>query len=354
MYGGDFEAWHKTGDYDEPNGWHGIKSGTDFAYFATNGVYVSDDIRTETTGKKSAKIQSTVTMGISANGTLTTGRMKVGSTTPSSSANCVFIDPTSIDVDGNGDPFYNKFEGFPVSISLWYKFQQGEGNSNNALVSATLLCEDDYYQEPAPADTQYQNIIATASQDLTPTTEWMQVTIPFTYIDWGSPLWPWSLLVTVNTCKVPGGGSTSTDNPDILYVDDVTLNYSNQLTGVSFFDVAVPNFKSDQYTYDVTVKEVPTEDDIDVTTEHYYYSFVSAYDEANKVMTLYSFSEDLKTYSTYKFNLTIDPSGVEAIKGSENLVVTGKYNLNGQSVRNTAKGLVITKYADGTVKKTLK
>ena len=78
IYGSDFENWHKAGTSDEPNGWHGIKSGTGLASFAGASAFISDDIPADSKGTKSVKLQSGVTLGISANGTITTGRMAVG------------------------------------------------------------------------------------------------------------------------------------------------------------------------------------------------------------------------------------------------------------------------------------
>ena len=118
IYGADFENWHKAGTSDEPNGWHGIKSGTGLASFAGASAFISDDVPAESTGSKSVKLQSGVTLGISANGTITTGRMAVGSMKPENSDNNVFVNPESEDVDGNGAPFYNTLHGRPTSITL--------------------------------------------------------------------------------------------------------------------------------------------------------------------------------------------------------------------------------------------
>ena len=139
IYGSDFENWHKAGTSDEPNGWHGIKSGTGLASFAGASAFISDDVPGDSKGEKSVKLQSGVTLGISANGTITTGRMAVGAMEATSTKNNVFVDPSSTDVDGNNDPFYNTFHGRPTSITLWYKFKNGGDNTNPALISANLI-----------------------------------------------------------------------------------------------------------------------------------------------------------------------------------------------------------------------
>ena len=152
IYGSDFENWHKAGTSDEPNGWHGIKSGTGFASLAGASAFISDDVPGDSKGEKSVKLQSSVVAGISANGTITTGRMAVGAMEATSTKNNVFVDPSSTDVDGNNDPFYNTFHGRPTSITLWYKFKNGGDNTNPALISANLIGEGKF-QEPAPEGT---------------------------------------------------------------------------------------------------------------------------------------------------------------------------------------------------------
>ena len=93
IYGSDFENWHKAGTSDEPNGWHGIKSGTGLASFAGASAFISDDVPGDSKGEKSVKLQPGVTLGISANGTITTGRMAVGAMEAASTKNNVFVDP---------------------------------------------------------------------------------------------------------------------------------------------------------------------------------------------------------------------------------------------------------------------
>ena len=224
IYGSDFENWHKAGTSDEPNGWHGIKSGTGLASFAGASAFISDDVPGDSKGEKSVKLQSGVTFGISANGTITTGRMAVGAMEAASTKNNVFVDPSSTEFDGNGDPFYNTFHGRPTSITLWYKFKNGGDNTNPALISANLIGEG-YFQEPAPEGTTFENLIANATSTLEATDEWKSVTVPFDYASYNAEdIDPASILVTINTCSVPGGGSKSSDDPDVLYVDDVQLN----------------------------------------------------------------------------------------------------------------------------------
>ena len=355
IYGSDFENWHKAGTSDEPNGWHGIKSGTGLASFAGASAFISDDVPGDSKGEKSVKLQSGVTFGISANGTITTGRMAVGAMEAASTKNNVFVDPSSTEFDGNGDPFYNTFHGRPTSITLWYKFKNGGDNTNPALISANLIGEG-YFQEPAPEGTTFENLIANATSTLEATDKWTMVTVPFDYASYNAEdIDPASILVTINTCSVPGGGSKSSDDPDVLYVDDVQLNYAPVATSMSIFDQEVEGFSADKTEYDITLPEIPTDDDI-------YFECVNGelaaalihYEESNNTLVVNMYSQELKYLKTYTFHVTINTAVKGITSDAANRTVVGRYNANGQKVGNNAKGLVITRFADGTAVKSMK
>ena len=355
IYGSDFENWHKAGTSDEPNGWHGIKSGTGLASFAGASAFISDDVPGDSKGEKSVKLQSGVTFGISANGTITTGRMAVGAMEAASTKNNVFVDPSSTEFDGNGDPFYNTFHGRPTSITLWYKFKNGGDNTNPALLSANLIGEG-YFQEPAPEGTTYENLIANATSTLEATDEWKSVTVPFDYASYNAEdIDPASILVTINTCSVPGGGSKSSDDPDVLYVDDVQLNYAPVATSMSIFDQEVEGFSADKTEYDITLPEIPTDDDIDFECVNgELAAALIHYEESNNTLVVNMYSQELKYLKTYTFHVTINTAVKGITSDAANRTVVGRYNANGQKVGNNAKGLVITRFADGTAVKSMK
>lgn len=355
IYGSDFENWHKAGTSDEPNGWHGIKSGTGLASFAGASAFISDDVPGDSKGEKSVKLQSGVTFGISANGTITTGRMAVGAMDAASTKNNVFVDPSSKDVDGNGNPFYNTFHGRPTSITLWYKFKNGGDNTNPALLSANLIGEG-YFQEPAPEGTTFENLIANATSTLEATDEWKSVTVPFDYASYNAEdIDPASILVTINTCSVPGGGSKSSDDPDVLYVDDVQLNYAPVATSMSIFDQEVEGFSADKTEYDITLPEIPTDDDIDFECANgELAAALIHYEESNNTLVVNMYSQELKYLKTYTFHVTINTAVKGITSDAANRTVVGRYNANGQKVGNNAKGLVITRFADGTAVKSMK
>lgn len=358
IYGADFENWHK--DNTEPNGWHTIKSGKGiFAALGQACATPSDDVPTGSTGTKSAKVSSSSVMNISANGTITTGRMAVGSTTAEDPKNNVFIDPESTDKDDNGDPFYNTYNSYPTSISLWYKFQNGDGNDKPALISTNLVGEG-YFQDPSEEEgKEYENLIATAIGNLPATEEWKEIKIPFTYKE-NYSYDPTSILVTINTCNVPGGGSKSNDAPDVLFVDDVTLNYEPVAKEIEFYngdkeeaEGVVVNISEGKDTYDVTLASVPTDEDVEIYCDNEDAYALTTYDEATKVLTVNMYNAELKFIKTYKFNLTVS-NGINGIESNGSQVVKSRYNVSGQKVGKNARGLIITKYSDGRVVKSFK
>ena len=129
---------------------------------------------------------------------------------------------------------------------------------------------------------------------------------------------------------------------------------------MSICGVEVSNFSADKTEYDITLPKLPEnlEDIIagnDMATENenifvctYYYK------ESKKKLTVFVNTVDLKKVKTYTFKVTIDPTGINNVVTSGNRTVLDRYNANGQKVGSNAKGLVITKYSDGTAVKSMK
>ena len=150
----------------------------------------------------------------------------------------------------------------------------------------------------------------------------------------------------------------NSEDTDILCVDDMTLNYEPVPTAMYIFDTPVTGFTADCTEYDITLPEAPTEDDIDFDcVDDLNYAVLTHFDEAQNgnparlVANLYS--EDLKTFKTYTFNVNID-TAIDGINADNNTSAAGRYNISGQKVGKNARGLIITRYADGKVVKTVK
>ena len=152
------EASYSSAKSQEPDGWHSFMSSTGkYASMVSSPVhtYASSEVRENAAedNKQCVKIVSTpVKVGpivaASANGTITTGRLKAGNMDATSKDNCSFLDFNSTDVDANGDPFYAVLNNKPDAMKVWVKFKAGDGNKNPKATISALLTNGEYAQDP--------------------------------------------------------------------------------------------------------------------------------------------------------------------------------------------------------------
>ena len=354
---------------DEPNAWHSFNSGiaTGSASFLTkyalqNGnTSVSDDVRPGSTGTKSVAIKSSIVMGFQpANGTMTTGRLQAGSRTATDAANCSFLDMSSTDTDGNGDPFYTVLNGRPDALSVWVKYKQGQVNEQYpyATVSA-VITDGTRYQEPE--DKAYTNVVAKA-QDKTIESkgfEWQNLVIPFDYTSYASnDAQAKALLVTISTNAQPGVGSSDAENPDMIIVDDISLVYNSHLASLKVKGTEVEGFDKNVLSYDLKGEGAVSVDDIEAVSDGqgaYVTKAVESTDKGVKV-TITVTSNDLKTTNVYTLNIEgATTTGINKVETTTGKGTAAIYNVNGQRVDNMSqKGLYIIRQADGKTVKVLK
>ena len=354
---------------DEPNAWHSFNSGiaTGSLSFLTkyalqNGnTSVSDDVRPGSTGTKSVAIKSSIVMGFqSANGTMTTGRLQAGSTTATDAANCSFLDMSSTDTDGNGDPFYTVLNGRPDALSVWVKYKQGQVNEQYpyATVSA-VITDGTRYQDPE--DKAYTNVVAKA-QDKTIESkgfEWQNLVIPFDYTSYASNnAQAKALLVTISTNAQPGVGSMDAENPDMIIVDDISLVYNSHLASLKVKGTEVEGFDKNVLSYDLKGEGAISVDDIEAVSDGqgaYVTKAVEGTDKGVKV-TITVTSNDLKTTNVYTLNIEgATTTGINKVETTTGKGTAAIYNVNGQRVDNMSqKGLYIIRQADGKTVKVLK
>lgn len=354
---------------DEPNAWHSFNSGiaTGSASFLTkyalqNGnTSVSDDVRPGSTGTKSVAIKSSIVMGFQpANGTMTTGRLQAGSLTATDAANCSFLDMSSTDTDGNGDPFYTVLNGRPDALSLWVKYKQGQVNEQYpyATVSA-VITDGTRYQDPE--DKAYTNVVAKA-QDKTIESkgfEWQNLVIPFDYTSYASnDAQAKALLVTISTNAQPGVGSNDAENPDMIIVDDISLVYNSHLASLKVKGTEVEGFDKNVLSYDLKGEGAVSVDDIEAVSDGqgaYVTKAIEGTDKGVKV-TITVTSNDLKTTNVYTLNIEgATTTGINKVETTTGKGTAAIYNVNGQRVDNMSqKGLYIIRQADGKTVKVLK
>lgn len=354
---------------DEPNAWHSFNSGIATGMFAYLTKYalqngntsVSDDVRPGSTGTKSVAIKSSIVMGFqSANGTMTTGRLQAGSLTPTDAANCSFLDMSSTDTDGNGDPFYTVLNGRPDALSVWVKYKQGQVNEQYpyATVSA-VITDGTRYQDPE--DKAYTNVVAKA-QDKTIESkgfEWQNLVIPFDYTSYASnDAQAKALLVTISTNAQPGVGSRDAENPDMIIVDDISLVYNSHLASLKVKGTEVEGFDKNVLSYDLKGDGAVSVDDIEAVSDGqgaYVTKAIEGTDKGVKV-TITVTSNDLKTTNVYTLNIEgATTTGINKVETTTGKGTAAIYNVNGQRVDNMSqKGLYIIRQADGKTVKVLK
>ena len=349
----DFEAFHKEpmggNTAEEPNHWHSFMSCTgDYASTVSSVIHTFQEmteLRPNTAGTKSVKVVSGKVMGIAvANGTITTGRLKAGSMTPASSDNCAFLDLGNTDTDTNGDPFYTVMRAMPDSLAVWVKFKQGTPSAKYPYASVNAVITDgSYYQDPQGGE----NFVAQAQNAKIESKgfAWQRISCPFVYKDNG--LTPRAILATVTTNPEPSQAS----GEDVLYVDDLELIYNSYLTDIKLDGASLPGFKPNRYEY--TVADLDTGK---LTFEGSRGKRIFTYhDTEQKVYTIICYAQDLMTSSTYNINYTgsISAIRIEEAQPAKPAVV-GTYNLAGQRVPQNAKGIVITRYSDGSSVKTVR
>lgn len=254
----DMEIWEDLGSpTEEPQNWSGIKSASGSSIlisFAPQAITQSTDTRTGT--GFCAKLETKSALGVAANGTMTCGRLNVGS--------AIASDPSNYSKSHTADAMYSEeCADAPDSIVWWAKYTPLTDTST-ARMKATL--HDNYdYQDPEDA-TSSTHVVATAVLNYTSSNGvWTRYSVPFDYS--GPASGNTHILVTFTTNDTPGGG----DIGDIVLIDDVELIYnSNEVedTEASDLNVYVANeenqlkFKStepifgDYIVYDLSGTEI--------------------------------------------------------------------------------------------------
>lgn len=214
-----FENWDNlASNQEEPTNWSSFKTATgSFAAFGSKQVERSTNVRPGATGSYSARIWSKSTLGLVANGVVTTGRMNMGSSNLSSPDNYNY---TVL----NDAAFSEALTLAPDSIVFWARYTAGA--SEKAGMHAVI--HDQFsVQDPINA-TSEPFVVADADFQFSPTNNaWMRFSVPFTYTV-NTGLAPKFILLTFTTNHIAGGGSAN----DEVLIDDVELIYNT--VGVEF------------------------------------------------------------------------------------------------------------------------
>lgn len=379
----DFEIFHEAKYEDatseEPDFWHSFMSSTGKLANMVSGAshtFINDadddaaNVRPGSTGSKSLKLISTVvemrvdqlTIKIPANGTVTTGRLQAGSATASNASNCSFMDLSKTDVDAIGDPFEARLNGQPDAMKVWVKFKQGPlANKNKAYVYATVnavITDGTYYQDPEGKN-NFKNVVAKATNNMIESKDfaWQELTVPFDYDTYAANnAKTKAILVTFSTNAQPGVGSTNSQKPDELWIDDMSLVYYSQLSALTVKGNSVAAFNKDTYEYNIDVDGAITADDINVVAtgrQAIVDKKVEKTAEGYKATVSVTAADYSETH-VYTLNIKNVASGIDNVENTANAAPAAIYNAAGQRVSNMTKGLNIVKMNNGNVKKVLK
>lgn len=324
---------------EEPLNWHSFASCTgEMAQaanaFSTPHTYSSTVARPNSAGKKSLLLTSASVFGITANGTITTGRMQAGDYDAANTKNCAFLSTDSTSTDSHGDPFYALIGGTPDSIAMWVKFKQQTPVAEHpyATISAAIT-DGSYYQDPQ--DKEYTNVVATAKDAKIASNDfaWQRIVVPFNYND--NDVKAKAMLVTISTNADPGQGSAA----DSLYVDDISLIYNVDAPAVTVNGHAVTLDKDEVSTNAadpanaVVVASTANKGSFAAVSE------LSNTDTQRKLQLLYC-SDDLQTIKTYTLVINKGTeTGISQIETATNKD-SKVYDLNGREVKTMRHGNV--------------
>ena len=374
----DFENFHeaKFEGYttQEADHWHSFTSAhtTSFLYNTARRQkqsFESTDVRTtdEIIGEKCLLIKSALPLiNTPANGTVTTGRIQAGARKAKDTKNCAFLDLSYNEKDDKGDPFYTTFTAKPDAVEFWCRFKQGQNNLSSKYASIRAVITDGtYYQDPE--DKTYSNIVAVAANKTIEGTDvWQKVTANFDYDSYKPKeeenketkvINPKAILVTISTNAEPGVASKDANNPDYIYIDDLSLIYNANLKSLKLNNTEL--FEAGKTEYTANANGVVNLNDIEVESDGngaYINKTLEKVADGIKV-TITITSNDLKKQNVYTLNIkgatttginkpqTVTlPNGINAI-----------YNLAGQQVSSMTSGNVyIVKTTDGKTKKVIK
>lgn len=344
-----FENFHDASGTKEPNGWHSFKtcagslSGT--AGKANNTFIESTE---KHSGTNCVKVQSDiltvkivfVTINQPANGTMTTGRLYAGNATANDKANNSTLDFSDKGKDGNGDPFYPIFTTKPDAMTVWVKFKGNVNKYPYATVKAILA--NDRVQDPEKDDYK-KNVIARAEDKRIESKNfaWQELNIPFKYENKNTPK---GMLVTISTNAEAGKASSDKKNLDVIYVDDIAMIYNSGLKSAQYKNTNL-SFADNKAAIEIEGKANKADFSIVSDGEGAYISKVLKTNEGETgKSTLYITitSNDLQKSNCFEVAITDKTAtGIFNIKSDSNATSSTLYNLAGQQVSNSYKGIII-------------
>ncbi|MDR3047187.1 MAG: T9SS type A sorting domain-containing protein [Bacteroidales bacterium] len=247
-----FENWPGTAN-SEPPGWHAFNTAAcDLISLmcSLGGVQNSNqherttDVRPGSAGQYSFKAKARSALGVIANGNLTTGQIRVGSSTPTSPEN----------FNRTSNSYNHPFTGYPDSIYFWCKFSCPSATQqfrmNGVIHEGGDQVNNAIYTDPNQGNATYiSREVAHATHEsvrISENGEWAHYKAAFEYNSHnGYSKTATYILLTFTTNKVPGAGNQD----DALYVDDIEMIYNARLSNITVNGTNLVGFNPDITTY---------------------------------------------------------------------------------------------------------
>ncbi len=253
---GSLESWDNVGaSTEEPTNWNSFKTGTG----SVSGLFGSTTIARSTavrpgSGTYCARIWTKSPLpGILANGNMTLGQIKMGSSTPTSAANYNFTKMS----DAN---FSEALTDAPDSLVFWVKYTNGNAASTarvSAVLHSTYDYQDGYTVDAASAPYK----VAEISYNYPSTGgQWVRKSVPWNYT--GPASAHTYVLITFATNSMPGGGN----NNDEVLIDDIELIYNPVNAPVVANDDAITTPENQAVAITVAANDTDPENDLDLTS----------------------------------------------------------------------------------------
>lgn len=328
----DFETW--ASDKEPGNGWNSFNSArTDdlggFIGSIAKGQSPNPQKVEGYNGTVGVKLYSKSIVGAKANGNLTTGKINMGSTTPSNAKNYNYTDLSS-------GAHSLQFAGTPDAVSCMAKFKSG--GSPNGRGQFILHDKYDYKDPETSNEAGYENHkIALAAIVIPETSDWKYFEAKFDYTGNVAPAGEQYMLASFTTNPTPGGSAN-----DELILDDIRLIYYSELASLNYDGQDYFQQGNTNYTIDALYDESK----LTCTSNGKGATIEKSYDEASAVLTITvkgnDFSVNSSNVHTYKVQFA-KPQPV-VTEYENDLVVT----INDQSMPSQPAKIQLIKEIDGT------
>jgi len=246
---GGFELWDGSSADSEPSSWNAFPSAKcDLTGMASLGCGTatatrhakSTDTRPGSSGNYSCKIYATkisiLGNTVIANGNITTGQIRIGSTTATNPENYNITRASDSD-------FRQDLNAKPDSIVFWAKFVCPSETQQAKMIA---IIHDNYsYRDPEDSDPNAaSHVVGKALKFFNRGDQaWKRYSVPF---DYNHPANDEKyILLTFTTNKEQGVGSDS----DVLYIDDIELIYNTNVSNILVNGNSIPNFSPNTYDY---------------------------------------------------------------------------------------------------------